>query len=65
MTQIDKETDRLKPCTCGRIIQKYTIGYSCTPFYVGCVCGKLVDNCSNLNELVEKWNKAVSQGVSK
>lgn len=57
--QIDKPTNRLRPCECGNQITHYTIGYSRSPYYVGYRCGKLTGGYQNLNDLVGAWNNAI------
>ncbi len=55
--QIDRPCDLLITCNCGVKPSFYTIGYSRTPFYVSCVCGKIIGNCCSEEEIIEKWNK--------
>ena len=52
--QVDKPTKLLNTCVCGRKPDHYTIGYSRTPFYVGCVCGRLVDGPVRVETLAVK-----------
>ena len=56
--QIDKKTDKIKPCECGHKIEEYSIGYGRTPYYISCLgCGKsLHDGADDIDIIIGQWN---------
>jgi hypothetical protein len=57
--QIDKQTDKIKPCECGYKPEYYSIGYGDAPYYISCIgCGKsLHDGKDDVNTIINQWNR--------
>ena len=56
--QVKRETDKLDRCICGHKPTEYWIGYSRTPYYVNCECGKHVGGVGGSPQnIINKWNE--------
>ena len=57
--QIDKPTDKIETCECGRKPWFYSIGYGRTPYYISCLgCGKsLHGGRDNPDIIIAAWNR--------
>ncbi len=55
--QVKIETNKLNKCSCGHKPDSYWIGYSRTPYYLHCKCGKRVNNIGgNPQNIIDAWN---------
>lgn len=59
--QVKRQTDKLNRCECGHKPTHYNIGYSRTPYYVYCKCGKWVGDIGGAPQnIIDKWNESVT-----
>ncbi len=55
--QVQQKTNKLNKCYCGYKPDSYWIGYSRTPYYLQCDCGKRVGNIGgNPQNIIDAWN---------
>ncbi len=55
--QVNIKTEKLNKCSCGHKPNSYWIGYSRTPYYLQCKCGKRVNNIGgNPQNIIDAWN---------
>ena len=56
--QVKHKTEKLNTCSCGHKPDHFWVGYSRTPYYMQCECGKRVDNIGGaFQNMVDAWNK--------
>tara|TARA_R110000772_G_scaffold17946_1_gene49748 strand:- start:6715 stop:6912 length:198 start_codon:yes stop_codon:yes gene_type:complete len=56
--QVNSKTDKLNKCSCGHKPDGYWIGYSRTPYYLTCKCGKHVgDYGGSPQNIIDAWNE--------
>lgn len=57
--QVDRKTDKIKPCECGEKIDEYSIGYGRNPYYISCLgCGKSLHNGTGcIDDFIDLWNE--------
>ena len=55
--QVKRKTDKFDQCKCGHKPDHFWIGYSRTPYYMKCECGKGVSDIGGaIQNIINEWN---------